>query len=76
MLKSQEEALIAQQAADFQAWLKSQPWWPLHPEQAGFSGPLPHVTFPSEMVDEMQAAIEEAFEKVEPDDDAITRAFD
>ena len=76
MLKSQEDALIAQQAAEFQAWLKSQPWWPLEPPQAGFSGPLPHVDFPSKMVDEMEAAIAEAFEKVEPDDDAITQAFD
>jgi hypothetical protein len=75
MLKEQEEALIARQAAEFQTWLKSQPWWPLQPDQPGYSGPLPKVDFPPEMVDEMEAAIEEAFEKVEPDDDAA-KLFD
>jgi hypothetical protein len=64
MLKDQEEALIAQQAAEFQAWLHSQPWWPLQPPQAGYSGPLPKVDFPPQMVDEMEAAIAEAFERV------------
>jgi hypothetical protein len=76
MLKEQEEALIAQQAAEFQAWLTSQPWYPLQPDRPGYSGPLPKVDFPPEMVDEMEAAIEEAFEKVEPDDDSTTKLFD
>ena len=71
MLKSQEEALIAQQAADFQAWLRSQPWWPLQPDQPGHSGPLVDVFLPPEQVDEMAAAIEEAFEQVTVDDDTI-----
>lgn len=76
MLQEQEEALIAKQAAQLQAWLKSQPWWPLQPDQPGYSGPLPKVDFPAKMVDEMEAAIEEAFEKVELDDDATTQLFD
>lgn len=75
MLQSQEEALIAQQAAEFQAWMKSHPWLPKQPKQPGYSGPLPHIDFPPEMVDEMEAAIEEAFEKVGPDD-AATESFD
>lgn len=70
MLKEQEEALIAQQAAEFQAWLKSQTWWPLQPKQAGHSGPLIDVFLPPEQVDEMEAAIEEAFEQVTVDDDS------
>lgn len=58
-----EDELAAQQAAEFQAWLKSQPWWPLQPSQPGHSGPLVDVFLPPEMVDEMEAAIEEAFEQ-------------
>lgn len=71
-----DEEQIARQAAEFQAWLKSQPWWPLQPRQPGYSGPLPDVEFPPEMVDEMEAVINEAFEQVEPDDDDTTKLFD
>ena len=70
MLQSQEEALIAQQAAEFQAWIKSQPWWPLQPKEPGHSGPLVDVFLPPEQVDEMAAAIEEAFEQIAVDEDA------
>jgi hypothetical protein len=70
MLKDQEEALIAQQAAELQAWLISQPWYPLQPDRPGHSGPLVDVFLPPEQVDEMEAAIEEAFEQVTLDDDA------
>lgn len=69
MLKEQEEALFAQQAAEFQSWLKSQSWWPLQPKQPGHSGALIEVFLPPEQVDKMEAAIEEAFEQVTADDD-------
>ncbi len=76
MRQETKEELVARQAAEFQVWLKSQPWWPLQSDQPGYSGPLPKVDFPPEMVNEMEAAIEEAFEKVEPDGDSIATAFD
>ena len=34
------------------------------PKQAGWSGPLGHADLPTELVDEMEAAIEEAFEQI------------
>ena len=68
MSQPQEDALIAQQAAEFQAWLKSQPWYPLEPPMPGHSGPLADVSLPPEQVDEMEAAINEAFEQVTMDD--------
>ncbi|HKD74804.1 MAG TPA: hypothetical protein VKB76_04885 [Ktedonobacterales bacterium] len=67
-----EEELLAQQASEFQAWLKSQPWWPLQPDQPGHTGPLVDVFLPPDQVDEMEAAISAEFEKIEPDADDDT----
>jgi hypothetical protein len=64
-----EEELLAQQVTEFQTWLKNQPWWPLQPDQPGHTGPLVNVFLPPDQVDEMEVAIEEEFEKVEPDAD-------
>lgn len=71
-----DEEVFAQQAAEFKAWLTSQPWWPLQPDQPGHSGPLVDVFLPPEQVDEMAAAIDAAFEQVEVDDDTSTQSFD
>ena len=59
-----EQELIEQQAEEFRALLLSR-GWPKKPSQPGFSGSLGDVFLPPHIVDEMEAAINEAFEQVE-----------
>lgn len=59
-----DQDLIEQQAEAFKALLRSR-GWPKKPDQPGFSGSLGDVFLPAEIVDEMEAAINEAFEQVE-----------
>ena len=59
-----DQELIEQQAVAFRALLLSR-GWPKKPDQPGFSGSLGDVFLLPEIVDEMEAAINDAFEQVE-----------
>lgn len=57
-----DRELVEQQAVAFRALLLSR-GWPKQPDQPGFSGSLGDVFLPPEIVDEMEAAINDAFER-------------
>jgi len=57
------EALIQQQAEAFKARLRSR-GLPTPPTEPGYSGSLGDVFLPADVVDEMERAIEEAFESL------------
>ena len=61
-----QEELIEQLAAEFRAHA-AQRKLPL--DQPGYSGSLGDVFLPDDVVDEMEAAINEAFEQVEEESD-------
>jgi hypothetical protein len=61
-----QDELIAQSAAEFKA-NSARRNQGRKPPEPGYSGPLPHVHLPPEIVDEMEAAINEAFEQVDPE---------
>ena len=52
---------VQQQAEAFKARLRSR-GLPTPPTEPGYSGPLGDVFLPADVVDEMEQAIEEAFE--------------
>ena len=56
------QELVQQQAAAFKARLRSR-GLPTPPTELGYSGSLGDVFLPADVVDEMERAIEEAFER-------------
>jgi hypothetical protein len=62
-----QEELIKQLAAEFR---KRAAQHKMRPHQPGYSGSLGDVFLPDDIVDEMEAAINEAFEQVDEQPDA------
>jgi hypothetical protein len=61
-----QDELIEQLAAEFK---KRAAQRKLRPAQPGYSGSLGDVFLPADVVDEMEAAINEAFEQIEEESD-------
>jgi hypothetical protein len=62
-----QEELIEQLAAEFR---KRAAQHKMRPDQPGYAGSLGDVFLPDDIVDEMEAAINEAFEQVDEQPDA------
>jgi len=64
MTEQEQQALIEQHAAAFKARVQQRSTFK-EPKHDGYSGPLGDVFLATEIVDQMEAAIQDAFEQVE-----------
>ena len=64
MTEQEQQALIEHQALAFKARIQQRDTFK-EPKRDGYSGPLGDVFLPAETVDQMETAIQDAFEQIE-----------